>query len=178
MNLRRGLFRVWLVLSALFIIAVFAFSYDSLYQEFKNKYFVWKPETFTLLLPTDCSDARGKKSAYNMQQENALIDAQAKRDKAEGTKSEKMVFDYDYTTSRDDSFCWYELPKFRALFPEYKDLDDGTLGDKLYDKAGIPIKHYTPWMLLFKTLIFAIGIPLFVLVLGKSLLWAGTGFKK
>ncbi len=148
MNIRQGMFRLWVVASILFVIAVGVLSYSGIRQEFKNAYTDWdavlKEYGGYALYPTDCGKARG----------------------TVGT---------DYSVS--DYLCWYKIEDFRRLFPEYKDVSDRTLAEKLYAKAGRPIQKLHPWIKLLKTAIVAIAVPLAVLVLGWSLFWAFAGFR-
>ena len=62
------------------------------------------------------------------------------------------------------------------MYPEYKDLDDKKLADTIYVKAGMPRTHPHPWVRLAKTTLLASGGPLAVLILGRSLIWAFSGF--
>ena len=82
----------------------------------------------------------------------------------------------DYTTGKD-GLCWYKMPDFRRLYPEYKDLSNQVLSEKLYAKVGQPLQHIHPWHKVFKTAAIAIGMPVAVLLLGWSLLWALAGFR-
>ena len=68
--------------------------------------------------------------------------------------------------------CWYEMSKFRPLYPEYKHVSDNELSRKLYAEHGVP----NPWATLGAWAGIAFGIPLVVLALGSSLLWALSGF--
>jgi len=95
-----------------------------------------------------CSDARGKA----------------------GTDYE--VFDDRSKTNK----CWYQVPKLRTLFPEYKDLTDDQLSDRLYQKAGIQTTPVSPWALVMRAVSIAIGIPLIVLAVGSALGWSLAGF--
>ena len=99
-----------------------------------------------LMVPVACSDARGKA----------------------GTDYE--VFDDPSKTSK----CWYQVPKLRALFPEFKDLTDDQLSDRLYQKAGIQITPVSPWSLIMRAVSIAIGVPLLVLAVGSALGWRGA----
>jgi hypothetical protein len=149
MNLRRGLFRLWIVAGILFALGVAVVSYSGIRDEFRVA--AWDNSGAAtdkwggyVLLPTACDEVRG----------NA------------GT---------DYSTS--ESLCWYTIKDFRRLYPEYKDLSNAALSDKLYTKAGRPINHGHPWTALMEAAGVAIGVPLAVLVLGCSLLWAFAGFR-
>jgi len=152
MNWKRGLFRLWLVLSALFIIATAVVSFPDVKGEFDKARLQaqaqaqqWPGE---LLVPVACSDARGKGGE-----------------------------DYEVPPSwAGTNQCWYRVGKFRVLYPEYKDLSDKQLEDRLYEKAGMPRPHPSPWTLLLKTLGIAIGVPLMILVIGAALLWSFAGF--
>lgn len=148
MNFRKGTFRLWIVLSVLFVLGVAAVEAGSVRSEFK------KAQTdaelsgkwgWALLLPADCDKARGT-----------------------------LGTDYD---RHNDGLCWYEMPKFRALFPEYKSLKDDDLSSRLYAKAGQPLIEPHPWLTLAKVTSFAFGVPLFALLLGASLSWAFAGFR-
>jgi hypothetical protein len=69
------------------------------------------------------------------------------------------------------------MEDFRRLYPEYKDIADKVLSEKLYEKAGQPLKHVHPWESVAKAAGIALGVPLAALVLGRSLLWAFSGFR-
>ena len=169
MNIRGGLFRLWIVFAVIFATAIFMFCGDALYNEFKQAYFVWKLKSDILMVPVDCKETRGKKPSADEFLSHYDPHKESPPESAKGS-------DADFIFGLDDSHCWYQLPKFRALYPEYKDLDDDTLDTQLYAKAGIEIKHYSPWKLLFQTLAFATGIPFLVLIFGRSLLWVIAGF--
>ena len=162
MNIKRGLFRLWAIFTVVFAGIVLVISADSLHREFKKVYSPspWK-DLAVLLVPTDCNTARGKKPTAE-----EFLDPPATFPK-----------NADYTTEKDNPYCWYELPKFRTLYPEYKDLSDDELSDKLYAKAGLPTEHPHPWSLLGNTLLFALGPPILLLVFGRALLWAISGFR-
>lgn len=63
MNVRRGLFRLWVLLSVLFAIGVVAVSYSGLHEEFRNTYTDWDAEFakygVVSIWPVDCAKARG-----------------------------------------------------------------------------------------------------------------------
>lgn len=149
MNVQKGTFRLWVVLSVLFVIGVGAASYINVHDEFRNAYTDWNAEFAKYggysVVPADCEKARG----------------------TVGT---------DYTRN-DDGLCWYEFSKFKALYPEYKDVNDRELSKRLYAKAGKPLVEFHPWHKLAKIVLFAIGVPLGFLALGYALFWAFAGFK-
>jgi len=80
--------------------------------------------------------------------------------------------------SDSDNLCWYKAQDFRRLYPEYKDLNDEVLAEKLYAKVGKPLHPPRPWQRVFKTAGFAVAVPVAVLLLGWSLLWALEGFRR
>src|SRR5215831_20312990 len=101
MNWRRGLFRLWIVGTALFVIAVAFVSYSEIKLQFDETALArWVEANSALLVPQLCGDARG-------------------------------VAGVDYSTENDKpnpfDKCWYEVSKFRPLFPEYNNLSDKEL---------------------------------------------------
>jgi len=88
LDFRQGFFRLWLLLSGIWILVVIAGSYRDLADEFHRAYYS-PPPGFIYLYPVPCDETRG----------------------IEGT---------DYTKGRAQA-CWYKSPKFRQLYPEYKD---------------------------------------------------------
>jgi hypothetical protein len=143
-NIRRGLFRFWVLLSCLWVILICITAITPVREEFAKATSMrkinagsWTPDE-----PVDCSIARG--TEYR----------------------------------RDGSLCWYSLPVFRKLYPEYNDLKEQELSEKLYDKAGITLTPIRPWRMLLEKLALALGPPLGVLILGWAFLWALSGFSR
>ena len=91
-----------------------------------------------------------------------------------GRRSRRGAMSTDYSTSQN--LCWYQQAKFRALYPEYSDLSDPELSKRLYAKAGQPLKETRPWTFVAQCAEVAVGVPLVVLVLGWSMVWAFPGF--
>jgi hypothetical protein len=148
MNVKKGTFRLWVVLSVFFVICVAVVSYSDIRIEFRNANTDWNAIATqfggTNLVPADCEKARG-------------------------------TLERDYTRDAD-GVCWYEFSKFRSLYPEYKDVSDKELDRRLYEKAGKPLAEFHPWAKVSKTAGIAIGVPLGFLALGWSLFWAFAGF--
>ena len=149
MNAREGMFRLWLVGSALFVVGVAVTSYANIRDEFRNAYTDFDAEMSRLggnsMFPTSCDKARG-------------------------------TLDSDY--SRDnDGLCWYATKDFRRLYPEYNDIQWRELSKLLYAKAGRPLKEFHPWAEVLKTAGLAFGVPLAVLGLGIALRWVFAGFR-
>ena len=88
-----------------------------------------------------------------------------------------------HTTLPKENFsdpCWYELPKFRLLYPEYNGLSDPALLSTSYAKLGIPLSEAgrkNPWTTVLTYVWIAVGVPLIMLILGAILGWALSGFK-
>src|SRR5262249_38731386 len=79
--------------------------------------------------------------------------------------------------SLNEGSCWYASAIFRHLYPEYRDLSDHDLAERIYAKAGRPLTHPNPWAKVAVTAGIAIGVPLAVFVLGWCLGWAFSGFR-
>ena len=142
MNWRRGLFRLWIVGSALFVLAVAFVSYGDIKKEFDAAALMDEIKDYEQLVPVLCADARGAA---------------------------------DFIGVNDN--CWYAMSKFRRLYPEYNDLSDNELTRKLYTARGVEFHDLPkPWVTLGTWAGIAFSIPLVVLVLGASLVWAFSGF--
>jgi hypothetical protein len=152
MNFRRGFFRLWVVLSVLYVAAIGAIFYGDLKAEFALANNVFSQ--FDTNIPVLCKDARGKQGV--------------------DYKIDKGPWN-DY---RQDKLCWYEEAAFRAQYPEYKDVSDKTLVDRLYALAGVTApRRAEPWKLLFTTAAIALLVPLAILITGTGIGWAFAGFR-
>jgi hypothetical protein len=141
-NVRRGLFRLWLVLSVLFALSIASLSYT----EVRNEFF-WRDADelgAITLLPAECAKSLG-------------------------------TVGVDYSVS--EGLCWYELPKFRKLYPEYVDLNDAELTKRLYAKVGRSVREMRPWTLIARRAGLAVGVPLAMPAIGWGFLWALSGFR-
>jgi len=154
MNIKRGLFRLWLVCGLLFASATILFTYDQISREFTNASALAKvPDTTTFTIPIGCWNKRGA----------AKIDYITENGGGESAPWE---------------LCWYPVAKVRAMFPEYAQFDDADLKDETYIDAKIPRYPAHPWQSLFGVLGFAFGVPLFFLVVGVAFVWAFSGFAR
>src|SRR5262245_25453433 len=106
MNWRRGLFRLWIVGTVLFVLAVAFVSYGEIKRQFEPR-----EETS---VPVQCGLARGK----------AGTDYAVKKTAKPGPWDA-------YAERNPDAPCWYAISKFRTFYPEYKDLTDTELIVKL-----------------------------------------------
>ena len=59
MNIRRGLFRTWLIVTILFIIGAATLSFEWVSAEFRKSSSTKIPEGFVSLIPVECGKARG-----------------------------------------------------------------------------------------------------------------------
>lgn len=158
MNMQRGFFRIWLIISGVFLVAVCIFSYDTVSEEFKKSAFLVELDArhATAMIPVMRYQARGEN---------------------------KKDYDCDIEVSENanpfDQFdtCWYELPNFRKLYTEYNDLSDQELTDKLYHAVGIPLSPVHPWTMLLKVVTVALGIPILTFFFGRLTFWVMAGFK-
>ncbi|MGO8218869.1 hypothetical protein ACC746_31260 [Rhizobium ruizarguesonis] len=154
MNIKRGLFRLWLVCGLLFAAAIMFFSYEQIVSEFRKSNLLAEiPANATALIPVTCKDARG----------------------ALGVDYE---LDKDVKEKTPDALCWYMMKKFRANYPQYADLSDEDIVTKTYGDVGVPLHLAHPWRNLFGLLGFAFGVPIFVLVIGSAFGWAFSGFSR
>ena len=180
LNLPSGLFRLWVVCSALFVLGVAVTSYHGVREEFRQAslprdYYDKLAEKSggTSLLPVDCGNSRGTPpdtlpADFNGWDKTPV--GSTPRDVGPRTKYATPDF------SVFEHYCWYEMQKFRTLYPEYKDLQDYDLNVRLYAAAGQPLKQFRPWTMVMEQASVAFGIPLAVLVLGWALVWAFRGF--
>jgi hypothetical protein len=147
MNWQRGFLRIWIILSVVFAAGVAVLSTDDIEEAYQRDAFYAEIHNYIRLVPVKCSGARGK----------------------EGVHFKRAV-------DTNMVHCWYEMPKFRALFPEYKDMTDDTLSDRLYVNAGIPTKRLPSlWKTLAITAGKPIGVPISVLALGCAITWIAAG---
>jgi hypothetical protein len=145
MNLRRGLFRLWIVGSALFVVAVAFFNYPSIQAEF--------------------------------------IVAANKPDLAANAKLADEVYKRFYSDMPREQFDKnISDPKVIArLEAIVKNLDTSRplsrwTDDELVASMALPGPRTSPWISVGRAAAVAFGIPLAVLALGSSLLWALSGF--
>jgi hypothetical protein len=162
LNWRLGFFRLWLISSALFVVAVAYFSYHRIKGEFDEIALMkWVDEQHAeLIVPQLCGKARGI----------AGTDFSTKDGQSPGP--------WDlYAKPNPFDNCWYAISKFRPLYPEFDNLSDNDLSSKLYAASGMPLRDPPrPWMTIMQALAIAFGVPLIALVFGLALGWALAGF--
>jgi hypothetical protein len=154
MNWKRGLFRLWLMFSALFVVAITVLFLQSVRNEFYQARLDVGLSRF-LFLPVDCNKARGTMDV----------------------DYEKRAYPGQWEYPGQKVFCTYKMEQFRILYPEHNDLTDSELARRVYENAGLPIQEApAPWTLVLKVIAIAVGVPLIILVIGVALLWSFAGF--
>ena len=148
LNVRRGLFRLWAITSVLFMLCVTVISYSSLREQFRNESIDWDAEV-------------ARYGGYTEEPTFCNV--------ARGVSGK----DYE----ERDGLCWYRSEDLRRLYPEYRDISNKDLSEKLYAKVGQPLHHEHPWRSVERTAALAIGLPLGLLALGWAVLWAVAGFR-
>ena len=151
MNWKRGLLRLWAVVSVVFICVVSLFEYRSVITEFEKVSIAnaMKENFGEGVIPFDCGkNLRGVRST-------------------------------DYVSTMRG--CWFGISKFRTLYPEYNDISDIELKARAYLKVPSLQGDYSPpnpRLTLFRAAIIAFIPPLLLLALGYIGLWVGRGFKR
>jgi hypothetical protein len=70
-------------------------------------------------------------------------------------------------------------PEIEGTVPEYHDLRDENLSNKLYAKAGLPLRQDTaPQKPLLAAGYAVAGPPVFALLIGSAIIWAISGFRE
>lgn len=162
-NLKRGLFRIWLVLSTLFVIGVGVVTYDTVKAAFDEAAVMEMVKGDDIIMPVLCGQARGI----------AGTDYTTKANQKPGP------WDSDAKPNPFDTCYYIGVPTFRRLFPEYANIEDNALVKKVYADSGQPTRDLAnPWINLLALVAWALGIPLLVLAIGSALFWALAGFKR
>jgi hypothetical protein len=192
MNWRRGLFRLWIVGAALFVIAVAVVSYSGIKAEFDAV--ASKPEGALSIL----AGFRQRWPQYNDWSDAQLADALYKKFYSDMPREQ---FDKKIAAQpgmSDDLLSDAELmAKSKGLAPNLPpgyvlDLDKPPVTDRvqpadpwaefrvknkrLLSDAEVGIDSPNPWASVGRVAGIAFGIPLVVLILGASLVWAFSGF--
>jgi hypothetical protein len=147
MNLRRGLFRLWLIGSALFVLAVAFVGYTEIKEQFTAVASMSKAEW-----PVQLAGFRQRYPQYNHVSDAQLMDAFYKNFYSDLTREE-----FNKRMAAANSV-----------------IDPENLAQ--LEKAVADIRVPDPWATLGTWAGIAFGIPLAVLVLGSSLGWALSGF--
>jgi len=161
MNWRRGLFRLWIVGSALFVLAVAFVSYTEIKADFDVVARASKPEVTSSFI----AEFRQQYPEYN-----SLTDAQLLEAVYEKFFSDMPREQFEKQVSEKISAS-NKAVKFQGQLHEFPaDFTDEQIATAL--KSTIK----NPWVSVGEAVGIAVGIPLAVLVLGASLVWAFSGF--
>ena len=147
MNFRRGLFRLWIIGSALFVLAVAFVSYPSIVAEFVVV--ANKPDLAANATLADEVYQRFYSDMPREQFDKKISDPKVI------ARLEAVVKNID--TSR----------------PLSQWTDDELLASMTLPDTG---PTTSPWISVGTVIAIALGIPLAVLILGSSLVWAFSGF--
>jgi hypothetical protein len=163
MNIQRGFFRIWVVLSGASIAIVFLFSYNEIKNEFT--------QLTSHDIPVECSMSRGKigQDFYALDKTIAPV--------PDGFELQNSSNQLQFNYLISDNICWYHPAKFRDLYSEYKDLSDDAVRKKLYQKAGLKQTEPHPWKKLFNMFVNATIFPLITLGLWFVASWIFAGFR-
>ncbi|MBB3388930.1 hypothetical protein FHT82_001653 [Rhizobium sp. BK275] len=157
MNIKRGLFRLWLVLSLFWVIGAGVVGSGSIKSDKWWKGDEWWEKAEPSFLPVRCEDARG---TINVDYEK--LDA----------------FEPWNQYRNPSTACYFTIEKFRALFPEYKDQSREEISKKLYDRIGWePVFDGDRYEHTKIVAAVAFGPPLVLLIIGGLIGWAFAGFK-
>jgi hypothetical protein len=130
------MFRLWIVFSTLFVLGVGAASYNTIREEFRASGKAIDLRGFrvgdtTYKFPASYSDEKVK----DILTKQGIIGtpgsgAIAERLLPVECGKARGVSATDY--SLDEGSCWYTTAIFRRLYPEYKELNEHDLSEKLY----------------------------------------------
>jgi cbb3-type cytochrome oxidase subunit 3 len=138
--IREGLLRFWVICTILFFAAVGAWFFRPVQKEFERADFAERIQSSATLLVPIAC------------------------------REARGVAGSDYLNDIDRANCWYDLPKLRKLYPEYKDTPDGALAAAMIQKVGWRGGPRRPWIPLLKLGAATIALPLIALLWGWALL--------
>ncbi|MDH4442381.1 MAG: hypothetical protein QE284_18600 [Rhizobium sp.] len=152
MNVKRGLFRVWVVCSAMFVLAVALLGWNDVEREFKRAAFI-RDSGEIRMVPLFCEDAKGTLNTdYQLEPGDLYADPKDR--------------------------CWYKIDRLRELFDVFGEVSDEKLLEATYKATGATLKSAAPWDKVSGLVAFAVGVPLLILALGSAIYWALAGFSR
>ncbi|NEI11057.1 hypothetical protein GR220_03490 [Rhizobium leguminosarum] len=156
MNIKRGLFRLWVALSLLWVIGVGVVEWSNVTSDQAWGGQPWLADPIAAF-PVLCSEARGTSG----------VDYQV-----------KAAFE-PWNQYRDNKqACWYDAAKFRQTWPEYKDLSDNEVIDKLYDSLDWYHPSLDPLYNTKIVLMKAFIPPVVIFLIVSLFVWAFAGFAR
>ncbi|MBN9033816.1 MAG: hypothetical protein BGO05_09875 [Rhizobiales bacterium 63-7] len=158
MNIKRGLFRSWVVVSLLWLAVTSPLVVGMASGDKWVKGSEWWEKEPLNLLPVRCEEAKGQAgSDYQI----------------------AAAFEPWNKFREPGQACFYTLEHFRAFWPEYENMDKAAVSKALYSKIG--------WSMVFdgdrfentKTAaMIAIVPPVAIYLIGLLVMWAVAGFRK
>jgi hypothetical protein len=162
MNWRRGLFRLWIVGAAPFVIAVAFIGYSEIKAEFDAVAIASKPKATPLFL----AEFREQYPEYNDLNDAQLADAVYKKFYS-GIPREEFERSFAEKIAASET----KVVQFQGQLHEFPaDFTDEEIATAL--KSTIT----NPWATLAIWAGIALAVPLVVLIVGASLAWAFSGF--
>ncbi len=161
MNWRRGLFWLWIVAAALFVIVVASTSYNGIKAEFNAA--ASKPGAAT---PSILAEFRVQYPEYNGLSDDEIAETVHKRFYSDMPREQ-----FDKKVAEKIAASKTKIVEFRGQLYEFPaNLTDEVIG------AWLKSTIKNPWASVGWVAGIAFGIPLVVLVLGASIVWAFSGF--
>lgn len=143
MNFKRGLLRLWILGSAIFLVIVAASSYNDIRIEFEAERTLELArqderaalEAAIIAPEPKCESPANVLARYDPAIKLALhLGAKVEGFQVPVPCTEaRGDFQKDYTN--DDAFCNYKLEDFRRLYPEYRPLNDATVLKVFFGEA-------------------------------------------
>ena len=157
MDVRRVLYRIWIVVSLSWVTAVIALGWGEIKKDRWITGTPWSESSALAALPVRCEDARG------------AIDVDYK------VKPASEPWNRYRTPS---SACWYDEARLRALWPEHADLKHFDLSRQLYKSLGwSPTFEGDDYERTKTVALLALLPPAFLLLAGSLVVWAFAGFR-
>ncbi|MEZ5781183.1 MAG: hypothetical protein R3D70_05990 [Rhizobiaceae bacterium] len=153
MNLRRGLFRTWIVLTILWIGAALFISWPTVVRDLAFSSPPRSAEDFVTLIPVPCGEVRGQPSDYSRMEPG-------------------------FSTAGAREGCYYEEPRLRELWPEYAAMTEDELIEVMHGKLGWTLPEIDPYEHTKRAALLALVPPVALLILGSLIIWAGAGYRR
>jgi hypothetical protein len=155
MNWTQGFFRLWLAISTLWMGLCGIYAYSAARDAYDAAAALAVFERGSIaLVPVICQQARGELG----------------RDYARRAAPDRPW---------EEHRCWYEMPNYRRLFPEYQQLTDADISKGLYAAIGQPLREMASWQSVVVSWVPALVIPpAMLLLLGVGVAWIIAGFRR
>lgn len=155
MNLKRGLFRVWIVASICWLIFVGSVSYWGVQRQIAEADAFQRMKREGFVIGTFCNEAKGQENVDFNRSGKAFDDA-AKE-----------------TTGVDGAWCQYSLAGYRRAHPE-----EASKTDDQILAANFITDYSHPWQTAFQGFLFAVAAPIALLLIWFVGAWVVSGFAR